>query len=244
FLKSAITENTLSVLKIDRQGYSEEDLSLISVGHLATVPLLFHTGYLTIDKVTEVDGKDQYFFKVPNFELKDRFYKVLNECAKERLYINDLVTEAAELNKALRERDDELLTQIIGVLFHRIPAEHYEKNERLGESFFHMALLCYCSGLLEARAEEPGPVGDLDLLLITSDGLHAVIELKYAQSPDPAGPVKTLSKLVKKALSVIKKKKYGARYRLPGQEIVPIGLGVVGRGQAKAVFGDPQRDPA
>jgi hypothetical protein len=39
----------------------------------------------------------------------------------------------------------------------------------------------------------------------------------------------------------IKKNKYGERYRLPGQEVVSIGLGVVGRGEVKAVFGDPEK---
>jgi hypothetical protein len=240
FLQNIISLNPLSIVKNKLQGYVESDLSLATVGHIAPVPLLFHTGYLTIDKIIRVEKKLQYSFRTPNFELNDSFYKTLNEC----LHIKDSATEAKILNQALRERDGELLTHIIGTLYHRISAEHYKNNEHQGESFFHMALLCYCSGLLEARAEEPGPSGDLDLLLITPDGLSTVIELKYAKSPDPAGPEKTLDKLVEDALSVIKKKKYGERYRLPSQDIVRVGLGVIGRGQAKAVFGDLAKSTA
>ncbi|MDR2142492.1 MAG: AAA family ATPase [Deltaproteobacteria bacterium] len=238
FLQNTISSNPLSFTQYKLQGYVESDISLASVGNLASVPLLFHTGYLTIDKIIRVNKKLQYSFRVPNFELKDSFYNILNDC----LHIKDRSYEAEELTKALRERDSELLTHIIVTLFSRIPSEHYKNNEDMKESFFHMALLCYCSGLLEARAEEPGPLGDLDLLLITPDGLHAVIELKYAQILDPADPEKTLNNLVKKAFSVIKKKKYGSRYRLPGRDIVPIGLGVGGRGEAKAVFASPQID--
>jgi hypothetical protein len=230
--------NPLPILKTGLQGYSERDLSLISVGHLATVPLLFHTGYLTIDKIVKVDGKDQYFFKVPNFELKDSYYNILQEC----LYIKNSVTEASELNQALRERDSELLTDIINVLFNRIPYDHYKKNEYLKESFFHMALLCYCSGLLsDTRAEEVGSKGKSDLILITAGGPPAFMEIKYAKSPGRTGLAKTLDKLVEQAFRAIKEKKYGERYKLPGQDIVPIGLGVIGQGEVKAVFGDPAK---
>ncbi|MDR2199304.1 MAG: AAA family ATPase [Deltaproteobacteria bacterium] len=240
FLRNTISANPLSFTTNYLQGFTGGDISLATVGNVASVPLLFHTGYLTIDKITRVDKKLRYSFKVPNFELQDSFYEILNDC----LHIKNNVVEAEALTKAVRERNSELLTDIIRTLFNRIPAEHYKNNENLKESFFHMALLCYCSGLLEARSEEPGPLGDLDLLIITPDGLHTVIELKYARNPDPFDPEKTLDKLVEKALNVIKKKQYGARYRLPDRDIIPVGLGVMGRGEAKAVFGDALEEPA
>ncbi|MDR2200002.1 MAG: AAA family ATPase [Deltaproteobacteria bacterium] len=240
FLRNIISANPLSFTTNYLQGFKRSDISLATVGKVASVPLLFHTGYLTIDKITRVDKKLRYSFKVPNFELQDSFYEILNDC----LHINNNVVEAEVLIKAVRERNSELLTDIIRTLFNRIPAKHYKNNENLKESFFHMALLCYCSGLLEARSEEPGPLGDLDLLIITPDGLHTVIELKYSRNPDPSQPEKTLDKLVEKALNVIKKKQYGARYRLPNRDIIPVGLGVMGRGEAKAVFGDALEDPA
>jgi hypothetical protein len=65
------------------------------------------------------------------------------------------------------------------------------------------------------------------------------MEIKYAKSPGRVGLAKTLDKLVEQAFIAIKKNKYGASYRLPGQDLVTIGLGVVGRGEVKAVFGDP-----
>jgi hypothetical protein len=47
-----------------------------------------------------------------------------------------------------------------------------------------------------------------------------------------------LDKLANQGLKVIKEKKYGETYRLAGYEFVTIGIGVIGRGEAKAVFGD------
>ncbi|MDR2141627.1 MAG: ATP-binding protein, partial [Deltaproteobacteria bacterium] len=241
FLNNLITANPLSFTNTNLQGYSESDISLATVGNITSVPLLFHSGYLTIDKITRVDKDLQYSFRVPNYEVKKPFYDILNKC----LLIENSLTEAAELNQALRERDGQLLTKIIQKLFSRIPAEHYEKNEELKESFFHMFLLSYCSGLLpEVRPEPPGPLGDADLILITASGLRAVLEVKFAPSAAPAKLEATLNKLANQGLKAIKEKKYGETDRLKGYDFAIIGVGVIGRGEAKAVFGDPQRDPA
>jgi hypothetical protein len=105
--------------------------------------------------------------------------------------------------------------------------------------------LGYFFGLLaEVRAEERGSLGDADLILITDEGLHAVKTIKYAKSADPAKLEEALSKLANQGLSAIKEKKYGETYRLKGNNFVSIGLGVIGKGEAKFVFGSNSAAPA
>jgi hypothetical protein len=238
FLKNTIASKPLSVTKDNFQGFSERDLSLTTVGELATVPLLFHTGYLTIDKIIKVAGKDKYSFKVPNFELKNMFYEVLFSSLSPILIENKDI-ESKNLNKALIDQDGPRLTQILNAVFSRIPASNYEK-QNVNEYFFHDLLLCYFISLVaEIRPEERGPLGDLDLILVTHYGLHAVIEIKYAKSEGRAELEEALDKLARQGLRVIQEKKYGETYRLAGHDFVTIGLGVIGRGEAKAVFGDP-----
>jgi hypothetical protein len=87
-------------------------------------------------------------------------------------------------------------------------------------------------------------LGDADLILITSSGLRAVLEVKFAPSANPAKLEAALDKLAKQGLKTIQEKKYGESDRLKGYDFATIGVGVIGRGQAKAVFGDPQRAPA
>jgi hypothetical protein len=243
FLQNTISSNPLSFMKNNLQGYGESDISLATVDHIASVPLLFHTGYLTIDKIIRVNKKLQYSFRVPNFELKDSFYVAL------LLSLSSILTEnkneeSERLDKALKNQDSPRLTQLINAVFSRIPAVHYGK-QRVNEYFFHDILLGYLYGLVaEVRAEERGPLGDADLIVVTSEGLHVVIEIKYAKSADPDKLEEALDKLANQGLQVIKEKKYGETYRQAGKNFVTIGLGVVGWGQAKAVFGTPQVDLA
>ncbi|MDR2200127.1 MAG: ATP-binding protein [Deltaproteobacteria bacterium] len=240
FLTKEIETNPLSFTNTYLHGYSYLDISLATVGNVNPVPLLFHSGYLTIDKISRIDGDLQYSFTVPNFEVEKPFYKILNEY----LFIKNIVTEAAELNEALVKRNGTLLTKIIRRLFLRIPAEHYKKNEKLGESFFHMILMSYCSGLLpEVRSEPAGPVGDADLILISTGGLRAVLELKFAPDADPDKLEEALDNLANLGLKAIDEKEYGESDRLKGYDFAVIGVGVIGRGKAKAVFGVPRNDP-
>jgi hypothetical protein len=242
FIKNKIASNPLSVTKNNFQGFSERDLSLITVGELATVPFLFHTGYLTIDKITKFEGKDQYSFKVPNFELKGAIYDILLPPLSSILTEN-IDKESLILNKAIKDHDGPKLTQIIKSVFSRIPAQHYGK-QIINEYYFHDLLLAYFFGLVvEVRPEESGPLGNLDLILVTYDDIHAVIEIKYAKSEGRAGLEEALDKLANQGLKAIKEKKYGETYRLAGHDFVTIGLGVIGRGEAKAVFGDPLEPP-
>jgi hypothetical protein len=118
FLTEEIKTNPLFFTNTYLHGYSYLDISLATVGNINPVPLLFHTGYLTIDKISLIDDDLQYSFTVPNFEIEKPFYKILNEY----LFIKNSVTETAELNEALVKRNGTLLTKIIRRLFLRIPA--------------------------------------------------------------------------------------------------------------------------
>ncbi|MDR2140882.1 MAG: ATP-binding protein, partial [Deltaproteobacteria bacterium] len=237
FLKNTIASNPLLLTKDNFQGYSKLDISLATVGNISSVPLLFHTGYLTIDKICRINDDLQYSFRIPNFEVKKPFNNILWSSLSSILTKNRY-EESVNLNKALKDQDDLKLTQIIKAVFSRIPAQHYERQD-VNEYFFHDLLLAYFFRLVaEVRPEERGPLGDLDLILVTDFGLHAVIEIKYAKSADPAKLEESLNKLARQGLKVIKEKKYGESYRLRGKDFVTIGLGVIGRGEAKAIFGD------
>jgi hypothetical protein len=108
-----------------------------------------------------------------------------------------------------------------------------------------MILMSYCSGLLpEVRSEPAGSVGDADLILITAGGLRAVMEIKFAPSAEPIKLEETLDKLANMGLKAIDEKEYGESDRLKGYDFAVIGVGVIGRGNAKAVFGVPRNDPA
>jgi hypothetical protein len=84
--------NQFSFTKNNLRGLSKTDISLATVENVKSVPLSFHTGYLTIDEIKRVDGKLQCSFTVPNFEVETPFYDILNQ----RSFIKDGVGEAVE----------------------------------------------------------------------------------------------------------------------------------------------------
>ena len=87
--------------------------------------------------------------------------------------------------------------------------------------------------------EEPGAVGDTDLVLVMEDDVYAIIEFKYEKDPTNVKPA--LERLAQNALKAIRLKEYDRRYRLEGKRVVTVGVGVCGRGRTKVLFGDDYR---
>ncbi|MDR1656662.1 MAG: ATP-binding protein [Deltaproteobacteria bacterium] len=234
FITNIMKHQPLEFTKDKLKDISKLDLTMATVDGLKPVPLLFQTGYLTIDKISIKKGKEFYSLKVPNFEIKDEYYNILNKILSNALVKNNEL-ESDNLFEALKSRDGEKLTNIIGSLYAGLPAEHHQSSE----SFYHSLLWAYCSALVDqTRAEEPGAIGDLDLILVLKNGTHVVMELKYAKDEGQNNVGAILKQQAQKALAAIRKKQYGQRYRLEGKEFLTVGVAVFGRSQVLAVFGE------
>jgi hypothetical protein len=217
----------------------------VSVKKLHIPPLLFQTGYLTIDNIEFIE-KDKhlvetYSLKPPNFEVKDQYNDFYKEALSRHL-IKDPAKEKVQLFQAITSCDGLQFSNIVAALYKRLPALHHTQKDDT-ESFYHSILWAYCSGLVSSsEAEEPNSGGNLDLLLVLMDDTHVVIELKYAKNMGQENVDELLDQLANKALQSISSHDYGGQYRLQGKKFITIGLGVFGRGQVKAVFGQqPER---
>jgi hypothetical protein len=210
------------------------------VGELKPVSLFVQTGYLTIKNTTIINKIPHIAVKIPNFELKDEYCRILNDSLAKNL-IKNKNDESERLFAAMLTKDEEKLSNIVSALYSGLPAEHHQEAT-LGEaarreSFYHSLLWAYCSGLVNhARAEERGAEGDPDLLLVLRDDTHVVIELKYAKDEGQKDVDQLLAKLALKALETIKTKRYGEKYKLEGKRLIAVGLGIFGRGRARAAF--------
>jgi hypothetical protein len=232
FLTNIIQNNPYDFTKDKFENIPMSDFTWATVGDVKAVPFLFHTGYLTIDKINIIDKLEHCNVKISNFEINKGYYKILIKSL-----FNDITKyvdiDSEKLNFTLKSKDEKKLSNIIGALYSGIPAEHHVFDE----SFYHTVLWAYCSGLVsEARSEEPGALGDLDLILVLKDDTHVVIELKYESDKGQSDIKSILNKQAKNALASIKKKQYGERYRLQGKKFVAVGLGVFGPGQVQALF--------
>jgi hypothetical protein len=228
-------------MKTNHYIFDENELKLVNsskfkpvpIGNKDIIPYLFHTGYLTIDKIVETPNNTFYNLKTPNYEINNDYYRRLIEYLS-NILVEDNKIEYDNLFKALIKQDAQALTDIITVVYSRIPAEHHNSTE----SFYHVVWLAYCLALVpNARAEEPSSIGDLDIILTLKDDTYVVFELKYRKEEDQAKVDVLLKKLAVKALNAIKKKKYGETYKRQGKKFITVGLGVYGRGEVKVLFG-------
>jgi hypothetical protein len=203
------------------------------VGQTPTAAALLHTGYLTIDSISR-QGKTKIFhLKLPNKEMADDFSESLGNILFPGIDDEDVKYDrSASFRSAAAAKDADALTGIINSVYAGIASKHHRSNE----SFYCSILRTYCLALFERAAmEESGAKGDTDLVVDLGQNAVAVIELKY--DPEEKNAERALDRLARNALKQIKEKQYGRQYRKPGTAVFDIGLGVVGRGQAKAVFG-------
>ena len=205
-----------------------------TIDNFDKLAFLFQTGYLTINKITlDADDKRLFTLLPPNKEVKYDYFNILSNSLS-HLLIKNAKLEAKNFFDAIITKDGDKLTNIIGAVFSLLPAEHHESNPAK-ESFYHCVFSAYCLGLAgEVRLEEAGAVGDSDLVLILKDDWRAIIEFKFeGASPNPDS---ALARLAQNALDAIEAKRYDRHHRHRGKKVVTIGVGILGRGLAKAVF--------
>ncbi|MDR1165950.1 MAG: ATP-binding protein [Deltaproteobacteria bacterium] len=247
FLSKVAKENPLALLGNAEENVSQRSLGLAEVGGLGPVPALFQTGYLTVDKVIDIEDAGQYYtLKIPNLEIKvpnikwflDSFYGFLGK---------DPGIERDAFYGAISDRDAGKLTKIIDSVFAGLPVEHHVNNE----SCYHKVLYGYCHKFGRiVTPEREGAIGASDLLVIFPDGLYAVIELIFDKGNSFTRQDALLVALAQKALAAIEAKDYWRPYQAEAKETVKIGLGVSWRGQCLAliesergeVFAPPRRD--
>jgi hypothetical protein len=208
----------------------EKDFKVNAVEQAPSPIFLFHTGYLTIDTSYKLNGKTMYGLRIPNAEVKSDFFETLAQIIYSQR-AKDLRKEAEGFKKAVFARDALALNTIISAFFDGLVHKHHKENE----SLYHSVLWAYCKGMFEeARMEEPGSGGDLDVIITFGKSEYAIIEMKYGDNKKNVKAA--LLTLAQRADKSIKAKKYGKKYKLPWNNVADIGLGVYGRGETEVLF--------
>jgi hypothetical protein len=214
------------------------DVVSMSPGEAKPVPLMFQTGYLTIDRIGGTDDDVLYHFKVPNSEVKDEYLRILFDVMNRYLKID--VSEAAKkFSMAVMNRDAEALTGFIAHIFASVPAVLRERpSERFYRGVLHSVLYVI---LGDSRSEVPGAMGNADLVVdLKGIPLTAVMEFEYARADWSKDTDGALLSLAKAALKSVRAKQRWKRRVMAGAAVVTIGVGIYGRGQVSALFGDPE----
>jgi hypothetical protein len=227
-------------------GCSEEDVTLMAFDTPKALPLLFQTGYLSLDKIEYVDSEINnindsktkltiYKFKEPNNEVKGSLKDILASTLFKKSN-NALNDDIVSVQNAIKSRDEKTFTDMINMFFAGLASELYTKKE----SYFHSLIygfMYFASD--ELRTEDSGSGGYADLVALLPGNAHAVVEVKYklvSKKDDETTIAKILSQAADEALAAIRSKDYGRRYRGRSSELILIGLGVCGKGQVLAKF--------
>jgi hypothetical protein len=164
--------------------YITIDISNADLDFLSTVPLLFNSGYLTIDKVTNypltspwcnyTELVNSYGFKFPNFEVYSSYFK---DCFKVIFDLDSdeaLDQKANELRKALLDRDAETVSSIFSNFLATI-----SYAQRLKESSFQEIIKIILEAMgFKIISELTDSQVRLDLCIEMPEKLFIIIEIK------------------------------------------------------------------
>lgn len=193
----------------DLTGYARAD------GSVPIIPLLFQTGYLTIDRIERIDYDEFYHLRYPNQEVEQSFL-TLSAAAFKDVDINDVGRSNFHIKRALLNGDLETVYRLTQAYLSDIPSRL--RTER--ESYYHsMVYFLYRMLGMRLLLEKEMDRGRIDAVLEMAERVY-IFEFKYGK-PNTVKP-ETLSR---RALKQIKTNHYARPYLDRGKTITLVGLG-------------------
>jgi len=227
FLVSLIKTKPASFLALKNLELSERSLDSFDIHKMSLAPLLFQTGYLTVDKKRHQGVIESYLLKMPNLEVREAFN--LN-IAADFTGNDDNFTETAywQMKESLRTGDLQNMLATLRSLFASIPYELHISKEAYYHSIFY-AIINLLGFSIDAEASVSG--GRVDAVLEFEDKVY-IMEFKYVDCA-PGTPESDKRKLFDKALqeglNQIESRGYAKKYAASGKEIIKAAFAFLGR---------------
>jgi hypothetical protein len=223
-------------------------MNAIELGEkLKPIPILFQSGYLTVDRVDETDGVAQYGLRIPNLEVKAGLLPLL--MSLEPVY-NPLEakTEADNMLKSLNERDAAGFQDAFGAFLSQVPysaqenqepspkapeakMKALEASERYYHTIFQAAMIMAGAEVKTEVSADDGAIGDY---CRAPDGTRYIFVIKRCPLDRPNELKATeedwlkMRQMAEAALSQIEGRKRARRLLGTGHDIYKVAL-VVGR---------------
>lgn len=194
--------------------------SSMNYKELPLYPLLFQTGYLTIEKVIR-DGLEREFqLNFPNKEVRHSFLTFILAAFVEK---DEFVVQPAaiHLKKALKKEDTAKFIETLTGFIAGIPGRLHLPKEAYYHSLFYMLMrLVGIEILLEKETDK----GRIDGIIEFSDKVY-IIEFKFATNKR----LKQVKTLTKQALKQIHTNKYYEPYLGSDKKIILFGIGFLNK---------------
>lgn len=184
---------------------SSVQLASYDIEKLQLIPLMFQTGYLTLQSASE--GHDIYTLGYPNIEVKRSYLDVLATAYMDNEMTGGVVL-AVEIKEALKKCELDKLVSIVNSLFKGIPYDLWRVNN---EAFYHAIIhLIFSLVGVYVQSEVHTSDGRLDSLVVLDKYIYC-FEFKLDESAEIA-------------LQQIKDKGYLEPYQNQGKECIAIGI--------------------
>jgi hypothetical protein len=188
-LTAMIRARPMDFLLPKLDSYTSAAVRKSDLTQLQPVPVLFHSGYLTLDKITlspvnvpetgETEPIDSYSFRLPNFEVSSSYHRDCFKAVFGLESIDDLNAKGVRLRQAILSRDAGTVVEVLSGLISKISYLQRPDKEKDFHAIVQAALMAMG---FKVRSEQPGFIGRLDLLLELPDKVRAITELKYCPS--------------------------------------------------------------
>jgi hypothetical protein len=227
FLMQIISRSPMEHLRPESRTMDESMLNAVDVTNIKLTPLLFQTGYLTIERRT---GVDAYVLKSPNYEVSHAFSKNILDFLTDQQgeSIRDL---SAQIAAALANFDSGELAKAFGVILRWVT----HQQRRVGESFQHALIFVVLRAMgFDVVSEVSGSEGTFDVLIKAPSGTIFVCEFKhekFEKEPDETNEEvrkKLLDKALGRAKEQIANRRYDAEYEDKCKAVKRLAVGFVG----------------
>lgn len=202
FLARRVRNNGMDPRDINGQTAAKDDLISVGFNDMDPVPLMFQTGYLTID---HYDSESElYELRFPNREVELGFYKNLLRWYAPLTTLRGNGFEFALFKKNLVKGEIYEFMKRLAALMKDLPGEDHCESTYRAVTYL-LAVLCGTSAI----AEHHGYKGRSDIEVISGKFIY-VFEFKYNKS-------------VREAMEQIDSRDYAGRYAMDSRAVYLIG---------------------
>jgi len=227
FLVSLIKSKPASFLALKNLEISERTLDSFDIRKMSVAPLLFQTGYLTVDEKRFRGVSESYLLKMPNFEVREAFnLNIITDFTEN----DEDFTETAywRIKESLAAGDLHEMLAVLRGLFASIPYELHIKKEAYYHSIFY-AIMNVLGFDIDVETSVSG--GRVDATLEFGDKVY-VIEFKYEDcGPDADGTKKAelFSVALDEGMRQIRDRGYAKKYTGGGKTVYQAAFAFLGR---------------
>ncbi|MDR1036142.1 MAG: AAA family ATPase [Deltaproteobacteria bacterium] len=244
YISKLAAKNPLDYMYPKLDSYFSEEIETAGLGKILPAPVLFHSGYLTIDKQVFVETslqlgivkEEAFIFKIPNMEVEKSFKAfIFGEIFETPPAYYQLFTK--NIINALLNKDSQKIANLLHDLLAGITFKQHSAEEKFYHSLFHAA---FVGAGIEILSDTGSSDGLADISLFLENKIRVVIELKYRRAKDSADEEESersgraLSSALDDAENALFTKDYPGPFRANAKKIICLALAVRGRTEVTA----------